>query len=406
LPSADLEKEIDSLAREYARSAKIPGFRPGKVPLSIIRQRFGNDMRQEATQKIIERSWKQAIDEHGLRPLAQPTIKDIENKPEQPLKFALSFEVLPELEVKDYKEVPVTQTSPAVTDEQVSQVIGRLHEQHAQFIPVEDKEAAEGHFLDLTVDSNSGDGTKQTHEDDITLELGHTETNEEFAKNLLGARPGETRTFDLDYPEGYHREELAGKKVHYTVKVKEIKEKQLPELNDDFAKDIGHENLDALRAKVRQDLVTQAAQSAEKDAREAVLKSIMERHQVEVPECMVQEELESNINRMATRLTMQGIDLQKVSIDWKRVFDDERPNAEQAVRRSILLNAIARQEHIEISDEDVNSELERISEDTHRSVAVLKAQLEKEGRIEGFKQHLRENKAFDFIYRNAKITVE
>ena len=167
-----------------------------------------------------------------------------------------------------------------------------------------------------------------------------------------------------------------------------------------------HESLEAFKEKVRNDLITETAQSAEKEAREALLKSIMERQTVDVPDCMVQDELESYVNRMAARLAMQGVDIQQASIDWKKVVDEQRPIAEESVRRSIFLNAIARQEKIEISDEDIDSELQKLSEGTNKSLAALKAQLEKEGRIEGFKQHLRENKAFDFIYRNAKITVE
>lgn len=406
LPAAELEKEIDTIARDYARKANVPGFRPGKVPLSVIRQRYGNDMRQEATHTIIERSWKDAIEEHNLRPLAQPSIKDIENKPDNPLKFTLSFEVLPDLEIKDYKEVPVTQPSPDITEEQVDRAIENIREQHAQFIPLDKGEAADGHTLTLTIDGQFEGGGNPTHEDDVTIVLGDPQTNVEFTKNLRGAEPGETRTFDVEYPEDYYRKEFAGKKVNYTELVKDIKEKQLAELNDDFAKDIGYDNLEAFKAKVRNDLVTQATQNAEKEAREALLKSIMERQKVDVPDCMVQQELESHINRMATQLAMQGIDIKEASIDWKKIFDEERPNAEQTVRRSIFLDAIARQENIEVSEEEIDSELQKIAEGTNKSVAALKAQLEKEGRIEGLKQHMRENKAFDFIYRNAKINTE
>ena len=406
LPATELDQEINGLSREYARKAKVPGFRPGKVPLSVIQQRFGKEIRQEATQNIIERSWKQAIDEHKLQPLAQPLIKDIENKPDNPLKFTLSFEILPDLEVKDYKEVPVTQTSTQVTDENVNQAIESYRERQAQFIPADEGEAVDGHILTVTVDGQFEDETKTTRQEDITLILGHPQTHEEFTKNLLGVRPGETRTFDVEYPEEYHQKQFAGKKVHWSVQVKEIKEKQLAELTHDFAKDIGHESLEAFKEKVRNDLITEAAQSAEKEAREALLKSIMERQTLDVPDCMVQDELESYVNRMAARLAMQGVDIQQASIDWKKVVDDQRPIAEESVRRSLFLNAIAQQENIEISDEDIDSELQKLSEGTNKSLAALKAQLEKEGRIEGFKQHLRENKAFDFIYHNAKITVE
>ena len=405
LPATDLEQEINKIAREYARTAKVPGFRPGKVPLSIIRQRYGNDLRQEATQKIIERSWKQAVEEHNLKPLVQPVVKEMENKPDSPLKFTLFFEVMPDIEIKDYKEVPVTQKKPEITDESVNQALENIREQHAQFIPVDEGEAMDGYTLTVNVDGEFEDKGKPIHDEDVTLILGHPQTNPEFTKNLLGVKSGETRTFDTEYAEDYPGKDFAGKKVHYTVLVKEIKEKQLPELNDDFAKDLGQESLEALNTKVRNDLITQATQNAEKEAREALLKTITDRQTIEVPDCMVQDELESQINRLAARLAMQGVNIKDASIDWKKIFDEERPRAEQSVRRSILLNTIARQENIEISDEEIDSELQKIAEGTNKSVAALKSQLEKESRIEGFKQHLRENKAFDFIYRNAKIIV-
>jgi trigger factor len=402
----EVEQEIDTIAREYARNAKVPGFRPGKVPLTIIRQRFGSDLQQDATQKIIERSWKGAIAEHDLHPLAQPVIKDVDNKPGTPLKFTVTFEILPALEVKDYKGVAVTMPSSEVADEAVGKAVDDLRDQHAQFVPVDGAEARDGLYLTLTVDGKFADDDKLMHEDDVTLIVGHPQTNADFSSNLRGARAGDKREFEVSYPEDYHRKRFAGKKVFYNVLVKDIKEKQLAELNDDFAKDIGSDSLDALRTKVRDDLITQAKQNAEKGAREALLDSIMERQTIEVPECMVQEELEAHIRLVANNLAYQGIDLNQASIDWKKMFEDERPRAEQSVRRTIFLDAIARQEEINVTDEEIEAEFQKLAEGTNKSAAAWKAQFEKEERIQGFEQHLRQNKALDFIYRNANISVE
>ena len=405
VPAQEVDQEVDKIAREYARSAKVPGFRPGKVPLNIIRQRYGSELLQEATQKIIERCWKDAISERGLHPLAQPALKDVDHKPGTPLMFTMSFEVLPALEVKDYKGVAVTMSSSEVADENISQTLETLREQHAQFVPVDGSEARDGHYLTLTVDGQFEDAAKPMHEEDVTLIVGHAQTNAEFSSNLRGAKTGETRSFEVSYPADYHRKQFAGKKVRYTVFVKEIKEKQLADLNDDFAKDIGSESLDALRAKVRDDLVTQARQNAEKKAREALLDTIVGRQAVDVPECLVQDELEAHAHRLASNLAYQGIDLNQTSIDWKKLLDEDRPRAEQSVRRAIFLDAIARQEGIEVTDEEMESELQKLAEGTSKSAAALRAQLEKEERIQSFKEHLRENKALDFIYRNANISV-
>jgi trigger factor len=404
VPADELDNEVAQVARDYARSIKVPGFRPGKVPLNIVRQRYGSDLLKEATQKIIERCWKDAVAEHNLQPLAQPVIQDVDNKPGNPLKFKVSFEVLPALEVKDYKGVSVNLPPAEVTDEKVNQAIERLREEHAQFVPV-DGEARDGLYLTTTVDGQFEPAGKPFHEEEVTLVIGHPQTNAEFSNNLRGAKAGETRTFEVSYPSDYYRKQFAGRRVRYTVLVKDIKEKQLAELNDDFAKDVGSEGLEALRAKVRDELVTHARQDAEKKAREALLDSIIQKQTVEVPECMVQDELETHAHRIANNLAYQGIDINKTSIDWKKVFEEERPRAEQAVRRMIFLDAIARQEGIEITDEEVESELTKLSEGTGKSAPALRAQLEKEDRIQSFRQHLRQNKALDFIYRNANISV-
>jgi trigger factor len=402
-PAEEVEKEVEKIAREYSRNLKVPGFRPGKVPLSVIRQRFGGDLLKDATQGIIERCWKETVEKHKLAPLAQPVIKDVENKPGSPLKFTVSFEVMPPLEVIDYKGVAVTLSAPAVDDEKINQALDNLRERHAQFVPVEGA-AKDGHYLTVTVDGKFEEGKKPMHEEEVTLVIGHPQTNAEFSSNLRGATAGETRAFEVSYPADYHRKSFAGKKVFYNVLVKDIKEKQLSELSDEFAKDIGSGSMEVLRAKVRDDLVTQAKQSAEKEAREALLDSIVQRHTVEVPDCLVQEELEGHAQRIASNLAYQGIDINQASIDWKKVFEEERPRAEQSVRRAIFLDSIARQEGIEVTGEEIESELERYAEGTGKSAAALKAQLEKEGRIQSLEQHLRQNKALDFIYRNANIT--
>jgi trigger factor len=404
VPAQEVEQEVDTLAREYARNAKLPGFRPGKIPLNIIRQRFGSDLLKDATQNIIERSWKNAVSEHNLQPLAQPVIKDVENKPGSPLKFTVAFEILPPLEVKDYKGVAVTPPAVDVTDENINQSLDRLREQNAQFVPV-DGEAKDGLYVTLTVDGRFEGESKPTHEDDVTLIIGNPQTNIDFSDNLRGAKVGETKSFDVSYPADYHRKRFAGKKVSYTVIVKDIKEKQLAELNDEFAKDVGADSLDALRTKVREELVTQAKHDAEKKSREALLDTIVQRQTVEVPECLVEDELEAYAHRLASNLAYQGIDINQASFDWKKVLEDDRPRAEQTVRRSIFLDAIARQEGIEVAKEEVDAELQKLAEGTSKSAAALRAQLEKEDRIHGFEQHLRQNKALDFIYRNANISV-
>jgi len=280
-----------------------------------------------------------------------------------------------------------------------------IREQHAQYVPAEGAEAQDGLILTLTVEYRIGEDDKPIRNEDVSLEMGHPRTDAAFAEHLRGAKAGESRTFEVTYPEDHVPQRFAGKKVSYDVTVTDIKRKEVPELNDEFSKDMGYDDVQAFTSHIRDELVRQEEVSAGKKAREMLLDMIVEQQPVDVPDCMVQDELESRTYRIATDLAYRGIDINQTAIDWKKVFDEERPRAEQAVRRHIFLDAIARQEGIEVTSEEVNSELEKMAADTGKSAAVLRAQLEKEGRIQSLERHLRQNKALDFIYRNANISV-
>ncbi len=404
VPVEQVEEELSQLARKYARQAKVPGFRPGKVPLSVVRQRFGSELRNEVTHEIISRTWKHAVAEQGLQPLAEPAVEKVESEPGLPLKFVLAFEVSPKIEISDYKGIKVDKPAVTVQDSDVEAALGHLREEHAQFVPVENAEVLDGHFLTVTVDGEFEGGGKPIHEEDATLNIGAPQTNRTFSENLLGAHINEERAFDVTYPEDYRQKRLAGKRVHYRVKVKDIKEKQLPELNDEFARDVGSANLEELRNKVRDEMVTKANQTAEEKAREAVLDQVVQRVSFDVPETLIREELEDNARRIAANLARQGIDVSKTSIDWKKVFDEERPFADKSVRRRLVLEAIARQEKMEVTDQEVDAEFEKLAARAGKSAAAIRAQFEKDQRLQPFRMYLLQNKALDFIYRSATIS--
>jgi trigger factor len=403
VPADQVNEEIDKLALDYARKVKVPGFRPGKVPLNIVKQRFLSELRNDATQDLIQRYWKNAVSEHSLAPLAEPVIEDVKGEPGETLRFTVSFEILPKLEVQDYKGVAISEPATQITDEDVSKAIESLRDQHAEYSPVEEREIRDGDYVTLTVDGQFEGGGKPIHEDDVSCVVGDSETNETFSENLRGAKNGDARAFQVEYPADYHRKRFAGKKVNYEVKIKEIKEKHLSEL-EDFAKDVGSASVDELRNRVRDDLVTKAQRTAEKNAREAVIDDVVKRNTFDVPECLVRDQLEDHARRLAANLARQGIDVNKTSIDWGKLFEQERPHAEQAVRRSMVLDAIARQEGLEVSEEELEAEFQKLAEATGKTSAAVRAQFEKDKRIQSFTEHLRTNKALDFIYRNANIS--
>ncbi len=403
VPAEQVDQEIDKLAHDYARKVKVPGFRPGKVPLNIVKQRFGSELRNDATQDLIQRYWKNALSEHSLEPLDEPVIEDVKGEPGEPLRFTVSFEILPKLEIKDYKGVGVASPAAEVSDADVDKAVEELREQHAEYVPVEDREVRDHDFVNLLVDGEFEGGGKPIHEDDVSCVVGDPETNETFSENLRGGRTGETRTFAVSYPADYHRKRFAGKTVRYEIKIKEIKEKHRSEL-EDFAKDVGAASIEELRTRVRDDLVTKAKRTAEMNAREAVLDEVVKRNPLDVPECLVQDRLQERARRVAANLAHQGIDINKTSFDWGKLFEQERPRAEQAVRRSIVLEAVARQEGLEVTEVELESEFQKLADASGKSVAAVRAQFDKDKRIQGFTEHLRNNKTLDFIYRNATIS--
>ena len=405
LPAETLDKEINELAEKYAQRVQVPGFRPGKVPLSIIKQRFSSELRNDATQEVVQRSWKTAVEEHQLQPLAEPKLEHMDSQPGSPLKFTVSFEVLPPIEIKNYSGVQVDVQIPVVEDADVEKSIAGLREQSALIVPVENEPVRDGHLVTLRVDYELEGASKPLHEEDIVLVVGEDPAEKAFSENLLGAKIGEERSFEIRYPEDYHQKAFAGKLVRYTVQIKEIKEKQLPELNDEFAIDVaGYENLADLRTKVRKDLERRAELEADEKTNEQVLDQIVQSHSFEIPACLIQSELENRARRVARSLAKQGVDLQKARIDWDKILEAERPRAEQAVRRMLVMDAIARQERLEVTENEVDEEFRRLSGESGKSPAALRAQFEKDKRIQGFMEHLLHKKALDFIVRNATIT--
>jgi trigger factor len=372
--------------------------------LNVVLQRYAADLRSDATQEIIQRCWKQALEQNQLAPLTEPVVKDLKSESGSPLKFTLSFEVLPDVEIKDYQNTGVRLESTPVEDKDIDAALESLRENQAQYVPVEGGEIVDGHVVTIAVDGVFEGGGKPIHEDEVAVVVGSDDTNEAFSVNLRGAKLGEERSFDVTYPEDHHRKRFSGKLVHYRVTIKDIKEKHLPELSDDFAKDLGMEGLAQLRDKVRDDLVTKAERIAEKKAKEAVLDEVIRRNSFDVPDCLVDEELESHARRIAGSLARQGIDVNKTHIDWKKVFEEERPEAEKAVRRSIVLDAIAKQEKIEATEEELEAEFQRLAQGTGKTAVALRAQFEKDNKTHSFREHLRQNKALDFIFRNATIS--
>jgi len=405
VPSKEVEEVIDRLAHSYAARVKVPGFRPGKVPMSVIRSRFAAELRQEATQEIINRSWKQSVAEQGLHPLAEPQVEEVQGAAGTDLRFTLSFEVLPEIGRINFQDAQVKSQPLQIENPEVDEALEKLREQHGQYVPVEGAAVSDGHLVTVRLDGDVlGSGARHMHEENVNIAVGDPSTREEFTSNLRGAAVGDIREFEVLFAPEHRNKRLAGQTVRYRLEVQDIKEKRLPELNDDFARDAGSETLADLRVKVRDDLVRNAERVAEEKAKGEVIDQIVQAHPFDLPETLVSIELEERAHQLAAKLAFQGIDVNKTSINWRKVFEEDRPEAEKAARRKIVLDAITRQEGLEVTEQELDQEFEKLAQSSDKSAAALRAQFEKDQQIQSVRAYLLRNKALDFAYRNANIS--
>jgi trigger factor len=422
IPSTIVDAEIDKVARDYSRAARVPGFRPGKVPPKVVRQRFRDQILHDVAHGLIPRAVDEALRERGVEPVDTPDIRDVVVEEGQPLKFTATFETVPPIEPGDYATITLRQRSTVVSDAAVDAALNNLRERAARYEPVEGRPIQRGDsvVMDLvrtatpkqeeplvviagepTPPTPSAEPQTDTHED-VTVEIGATANPPGFDEQLIGLNEGQQKTFDVQYPNDYTIQELAGTTVSYSVNVKSIRTRVIPALDDEFAKDLGDfESLEALRTRVRDDLEHEAKHESERDLRGELLKQLASRVTFEVPAALLDREIDRRMEDFVRRLMDQQIDPMKININWEEFREKQREPAAEAVRGALALDEVARREHIAASDEDINAEVERYAERSGRGAAAVRAKLEKEGGIARLYSGLRREKTVEFLLGKA-----
>jgi trigger factor len=413
VPADVVARETENVVQKMQRVARLPGFRSGKVPPNVIRQRFAEEIKSEVVDILVPRYFHQETSKQNLVPVSQPRVTDLHLHEGEPLRFKASFEVLPEIELSGYQEVRVEMPDTAVTDQEIQDSLNNLREQHATYTAVEGRPLADGDFAQASFQgvpktSPGAPGSapaeaapKPVNVDDVMVEVGGSNTVREFSENLRGAKPGDTRTFDVAYPADFSDPRLAGKTFAYNVTVKAIKQKHLPELNDDLAKEIGSfASLDELKQKIRESLEREKQHAAEREGKEKLIDELVKRHQFEVPESLVERQIDLRLERGLRALAAQGMraeDMRKM--DFNRLRAGQREAAVREVKASLLLDRIADAEHIEVSDDEINHEVESLASQTKQSPDAVRARLTKEGALDRIRNRIRNDKALDFLYR-------
>ena len=403
IPVDVVAAEINRVAKGYTKQARIPGFRPGKVPTTLVKQRFKEQILHDVAHGLIPRAVDEALQERGIEPVDTPNIKDVALEEGQPLTFTAAIETVPPFDVGDLSTIEATRHTTDVNDEAVEKTLQQLRQRGAKFEPVENRGVEDGDTVVLDIDRKNVEGKPDRHED-VSLELGSPANPPGFDAQLLGLRTGETKTFTTHFPEDYAVKEMANTDVEYTVTVKDIRRKVLPELDDEFAKDLGaFESLGELRDRVRADLQQESEEHARQHLRTDVLKQLSDRVTFELPPSLVEREMDRRIEEFASRLMQQNVDPRQAGIDWGQVRESQRDPARASVASALALDEIARREGLTVSAEDVEKEIERFAVRAGRTPAALRAQLEKEGSVARLATGLRREKAVDLVLSRARI---
>jgi trigger factor len=419
IPVADVNRQTDTLIQKYQKVARIPGFRRGHVPASIIRQRFSEEIKTDMVEALIPRFFRQEAERLSLHPVSQPRVTDLHLHDGEPLRFKAAFEVLPEIRLEGYKELRAEKPEIAVSEADVEQALADVRERHASFNPVEGRALADGDFAQVSLDGTpkpgetklgqgkpgegKSDEGQPVHMDEVLVEIAGQNTMPEFTEHLRGTSAGDERSFDVNYPEDTQDKRLAGKTFTYAVKVQSIKQKSLPEMNDEFAKTLGEfQTVDDVRKAIREQMEAERKHEAEHAAKEKLVGQLIQRNDFEVPDSLVEQQIDIRLERGLRALAAQGLTAEQMKkMDLQRLRAGQREQAIHDVKAALLLERVAEEENVQVSDEELNQELEALAKQSKQTSEAVRARLTRDGGLDRIRTRIRNEKTLEFLYNQS-----
>ena len=418
IPADEVSRNFKAITRRYQKMARIPGFRSGKVPESLIRERFAKQIRQDVIEAVLPGHFRESIAEQKLQPISEPQVTNLELEEGKPLRFTAAFEALPEFSIEGYEQVAVEKPDVTLTPDELNNEIRRIRDSRSVMEPVtEARPLADGDFAEISFTGQVQAGAaaneaqaaseSPTSEEaepivghDVLIEVGGENTLESFNAALRGATPGQQLKFEVSYPEEFGERRLAGKTIAYDVEVKSIKKKVQPELNDEFAKELGdYQSYDEFSEKVREILAREKQRRLENETKSRLVDALAARYEFPVPESLVQQQIDVRLDRGLRALAAQGMSTEEMrKIDFDRLRAAQRAPATAEVKGSLLLDRIADAEQVQIADEEVESELSAISRQTEEQVDALRKRLTDNGGLAKIREQLRREKTARLLY--------
>jgi trigger factor len=404
IPAEEVSKATEKVAKDFAKIARVPGFRPGKAPVSLIKKRFASDIKGEVLQTLVPEHVEKAVAEQKLTPISQPQVDKLEYNDGQPLKFRASFEVLPEFALGNYKNLEIEMPEMTITDESVNNTLAEMQQRAATYAPVEGRAVQNDDFVQIKLHGTPEGGGDPLNAESVLCHVGAEETMEPFNENLRGTNVGDHKDFDVDYPADYPDAKLAGKKFHYSVDVLGIKTKELPEINDEFAKDVSDAtSLDELKTKVREGLEHERDHRQKELQREKIIAELVKLHDFPVPESLVEHQMDVRLERVVRSLAQQGVDPRAVNVDWVSLRKRQEERAKDDVKAELVIDRIASEEKIDVTEEELQHELEHMASHSGDSAEAIRARLTKQGALDRMKAKLRSDKTVDWLAQNARV---
>jgi trigger factor len=403
IPAEDVSKAFRTVTRNYQKYAKIPGFRPGKVPESVVRRRFATEIRKEVIDGLLPQRFNQGVRELGVQPLGQPQVTELTVEDGQPLHVKAAFEYVPTFSIEGYKDVVVEKPSAEVTDEEFQHEMTELRESRATIEPVEEERAlVDGDWAQISYSGQvegEPEATPLTGQDSL-VEIGGKDTVEAFNAVLRGAKPGQELKAEVIYPADYAEARLAGKTVSYEVTVKAIKKRIVPELSDDFAKELGqYESLSELETRVREHMNNRKRRSVAAETKDKLFAELTQKYSFPVPESLVQDQVDARLDRGLRALAAQGMDTEQMrKLDFTRLRTAQRDGAIAEVKTNLLLDKIAEAEGITVSDEELDRELQLAALQSNEPVETLRNRLTQDGGLARIREQMKRERTANLLY--------
>lgn len=396
----EVKKEFDRIVSQFSSRAKIPGFRPGKAPANIIKQKYYPEIKESLINELVPKALSDELKAQNLNPVGTPVVNELHFKEGEPLRMKAQFEVWPEFDLPEYKKIHVKKEKISVTDKEIEQSLEDLRFRSAQYVPAEGRGVRDGDYVVIELKGKDLTTQKLLPIEKGLVLAGHHDNEEALNKNLMGLKPGEDKDFTINYDKNFHNKRLAGKKIEYNLKVASLKERKLSEINDEFAKDLGeYKSLKDLKEKIKKELILAKEEASKNKMAEEILKKISEKLTINLPETLIEQEYAAVLKRLQSSSAQTG----KTKEDLEQLKDKGKKQAERNLKNHLILKKLAENEKLDVSEKEIHGELKKIAEVNNIPLAEVVDRFNKEGKREELRNNLIFQKTVDFLIKQAII---